>query len=233
MKKICFVLIIALLSACGAHDDDDLSKELSEAIEKDQYTPHECSLLTTEQIQYYIRIRALQRDILKADLNRATQKTNHVDQKGKEEINISIQDYINAFRALGESGEHLSIYLTSAKKLGLNSKEYQWVKNTIFETLRAHWADSASIATIKAYQNMLKNLYHQEKETPNLQTQNLITQQIRLLTKSLEYIQNKHTPLDETELLNLQLMKKYIPQIVKLKSDINELHQKLELANFE
>ena len=181
----------------------------------------------------YIRIRAYQRDILKADLNRIAQKSNHGDQKRKEELNISIQDYVNAFRALSESGDHLSIYLTSAKKLGFNSKEYQWVKSTIFETLRAHWADSTSLATIRAYQNTLKDLYQQEKEIPDLQNQNLKEQQIRILTQSLEYIQQKHTPLNETELKNLQLMKEDIPQIVELKSEINELHRKLEMANLE
>ncbi len=233
MIKFCVIIIIAFLSACNTNDDENLSKEISQAIKNDQYTPPENNQLTDEQIKNYILIRIQQRNTLHDYLSTYTQKSDSGKKTGKEENNISIQDYIKAFRTLSESREHLSTYITSAKKLGYNSKEYEWVKNTIFATMRAQWADSLSIATIKAYQNTLKDLQEQEKTCSKLQNQHLITQQIRILNESVEYIRHELTPLSETELINIKLLKKYIPHILQLKSEINELHQKLKMVNHE
>ncbi|MBD3290048.1 hypothetical protein GF337_14665 [candidate division KSB1 bacterium] len=233
MRSLFILLIIALIFSCGSNEDDEISAEISQAIENDQYKPPEDDLLTKEQIENYIRIRIQQQKQLEEDFNTSYQSSSHADSREKEELNTSIQDYIDAFRSLSENGNHLPTYLRSAKQLGFNTKEYAWVKNKIFATLRAYLADSSSVEAITIYENKLNELKSQSDATDVPHERHLIDQQIRIVTESMKYVRNQHNELSETERKNLRLLETYIPQIMEMRSEINELHRKMEMVDHE
>jgi len=136
---LCLALVLSL-PACKAKKmldqasiSADLAKrgttELLKRADKDEYEPPADGRLTDAQVRMYLKVREQEKQIAKV----AKEEMQKHAQKVEKSNEKSLAGVMQGFQAIGSAADFLTADIRAAKDLGVNTKEYVWVKGQILE----------------------------------------------------------------------------------------------------
>ena len=229
VKKITALFLILILFSCGS-DKGDANKEfakkgtfeLMEEIEKDEYTHPEDGNLTEKQVEMYLAVKKAEVSYAKQAAQNLKQKTEKFDEKEKQEKKPGVRDYITAFKALGDVADFVTADLRAAKKLGYNTKEYQWVRETIIITNVAVWTDTSKKAAAKSFNTVLEQLKQQRDAAATEEQKALFDEQIKSFAETIEEMKTENQEQDGITEHNKKLLDKYKDKIKGLAAELNK-----------
>jgi hypothetical protein len=213
---IAVAAIATILSGCKAKEaidnaaiSADLDKrgtvDLMEEAAKDEYQPPADGKLTDAQIKMYLKVREHEKKIVEVAKAEAKQ---HAD-KAKEKGEKSLAGMMEGLKTIGSVADMATADIRAAKDLGLNSREYTWVKEQIL-------AASGAALTEKFTQSMTKNFddaYAQAKkgydEAKDETTKKMYGEMLAGYDKTRQEMASQQTPADPAVAHNRQLLAKY------------------------
>lgn len=213
---IAVAAVATLLSGCKAKEaidnaaiSADLNKrgtvDLMEEASKDTYDPPADGKLTDAQIKMYLKVREHEKKIIEVAKAEAKQHAEKAKASGEK----SLAGMMESFKTIGSVADMATADIRAAKDLGLNSREYQWVKEQIITA-------SGAALSEKFTQSMTKNFddaYAQAKkgleEATNETEKKMYAEMLAGYDKTRQEMASQQTPADPAVAHNRQLLAKY------------------------
>lgn len=216
-RSIIVVAALAtILAGCNAKEavdkaaiSADLDKrgtvDLMEEAAKDTYEPPADGKLTDAQVKMYLKVREHEKKIVEVARAEAKQHAEKAQKSGEK----SLAGMMESFKTIGSVADMATADIRAAKDLGLNSREYTWVKEQIIS------ASSAAV-TDKLQQSMAKNfdeIYAQAKkgydEATDENTKKMYGEMLAGYDKTKAEMASQQTPADPAVAHNRQLLARY------------------------
>jgi hypothetical protein len=195
-----------MLDAAKASEDlkETGTTELLEKAAKDEYTPPADGRLTDAQVQMYLKVREREKviaQVAKKELEEHAKKA-----EGNEK---SLAGVMAGFKAIGSVADFATADIRAAADLGINTKEYTWVKEQILAasgaSMQDQMAKAASAMADSAYDQMKK----QYDEATDPTTKKMYGDMLAEYEKNREQMKVEQAAVDPSVAYNRQLLSKY------------------------
>jgi hypothetical protein len=226
----------AILWACGcqakpAADDTSLQKHpqgtanLMDAVAKaPEYHPPADGRLTEAQVKMYLDVRQREQQIREAAFKKRqeTGETPPAD-SGQDE-----PAYVEVLQTVGDQPDVADIAtadLRAAQELGINPKEYAWVKERVLEARMQETALALSQQIAESRQQVLSQLDKSRQETTDLVRKAQIERQIEDFNNNLQA--TSVTAADPVRQANAALLAKYKDDLARLQTTDERISHQL------
>ncbi len=138
MRTIPLLTILALFATGCGEDVESIQQVFTETefdqvmneVADDNYTPPADGRLTEAQIEMYIAVKKRETELLEAGASQANARVEQLEQAEDD----SMRGAVRALAASKALADYVSSDLRAAHELGVNTAEYEWVRDTLLET---------------------------------------------------------------------------------------------------
>lgn len=224
-------LVVCLLAtlACG-RDEKKSPEEISDTLQDkgttdvlkaaadDKYDPPADGRLTDAQVQMYLKVREREKDIARVARQEAQAHAKKADEAGEK----SLGGMMEAFKTLGSVADLATADIRAAQELGLNTAEYQWVKNTILALSAADMSSQMMDASSAAIDSGYAQLKKQHDETTDPTTKKALADMMAQYEKSKGELEKEKGEVqkDAAYEYNKQLVSKYASTLDALTTEM-------------
>ena len=137
-------LLAALLGACGGDPGsqeatpEDVDQDTPVAVtdeERESFRPAADSVLTSQQVEAYLKTSLLQFDLIRTESKRLHEKVAKMEERGKEGGTLGgLRNLVEAGQTIVQVGDLVGgSYVRSARTLSHNPAELEWVRDRMAE----------------------------------------------------------------------------------------------------
>lgn len=230
---IAVAAIATILTGCNAKEAADKAAisadlnnrgtmDLMEEAAKDTYEPPSDGKITDAQVKMYLKVREHEKKIIEVARAEAQKHADQAKAKGEK----SLAGMMEGFKTLGSVADMATADIRAAKDLGLNSREYQWVKEQIVTA-------SGAALTEKLTESMTKNFddaYAQAKkghdEATDETTKKMYAEMLAGYDKTRQEMTSQQTPADPAVAHNRQILAKYNQELSAIAHEFSKWEDK-------
>ncbi|HEX4963355.1 MAG TPA: hypothetical protein VF173_21170 [Thermoanaerobaculia bacterium] len=221
----------AILFACGcqgkAADEASIQKSLhqkgtaalmDEVAKAPEYHPPADGRITEAQVKLYLDVRQREQQIRAVALKEA-------QEKGEATPGSTDGGYVEALKTVGDQpgvADIATADLRAAQELGVNPKEYQWVKERVLEAQMAETAHALSQQIAQSRREVLAQLEQRGRETTDPVQKAEIERQVEDLNRN---VQTDSIEGDPVRRLNAGLLAKFKEDLARLQAEDQRISQ--------
>ncbi|MGH9456054.1 MAG: hypothetical protein ACRD2J_00240 [Thermoanaerobaculia bacterium] len=221
--------LLLLVFGCGGTDEAEIAENLedvgtTELLEKtaeDEYEPPADNRLTEAQIQMYLKVREHEKKIAEVARQEMEKHAKTAETKGEK----SFSGMVEGFKALGSAADFVTADLRAASELGVNTAEYQWVKERVLEASGAAFAEQMQQSMNAMMDQAWADLKKQHDEATDPETKKAIAGMLADYEKGRKEMAAEQEQADPWIAHNRQLLAKYENEVNALVTELSKFEE--------
>lgn len=197
------------------------TNELLEKTANDSYEPPADGRLTDAQIQMYMKVREQEKQIAQV----ARQEMEKHAKKAEGQGEKSLAGMVEGFKALGSAADFMTADLRAASELGVNTAEYQWVKEKVLEASGAAFQETMQASVNKMLDQGYADLKKQVDEATDEETKKALAGMLADYEKGRAEMAAEQQQADPWIAHNRELLAKYENELNALVSELAKFEQ--------